>query len=107
MGINRHRLLAPVAIGAAALSLAGTSAAFAAGTAHSHTTAGVRVVSHTERSADASRNETAADIHTDRTKDSPSTGVTTAPRTDTSKDPVGTTHTTDVPSQDAATALVR
>jgi hypothetical protein len=105
MSIRRHRLLAPIAIGAAALSLVGTGAAFAAGNAHRHAGNGARLVRHTERSVDRSGKETTTDVRTDPTRDAPSTAPSTAPRGDTSKDPLGTDHRAHTASNDAVVGV--
>jgi hypothetical protein len=105
VSIRGHRLLAPIAIGAAAGTRAGTGAAFAAGNGNSDPRTGARRVRHSERSVDRSSTETTIDVRTDSTNDAPSTGVTTAPRGDTSKDQVGMAHRADTASNDAATGV--
>jgi hypothetical protein len=106
MRITRSRLLVPVAIGAAALSLAGTGAAFAAGTAHSHATTNRHLASRTELKTDASLKETTADVRVDRTKDSPGPGSATGPRADISKDPAGVERSADPNGTDTSKDVI-
>jgi hypothetical protein len=91
MAINRRHLIAPLAIGAAALSLAGTGAAFAATGTHTaapaarHTAAVVLKADRPDRDAtkDVAGKDTAKDTSQGTTRDVPSRDTThDAARTD-------------------------
>jgi len=87
MAINRRHLIAPLAIGVAALSLAGTGAAFAATGTHTaapaarHTTAVVLKADRPDR--DATKDVAGKDTSQGTTRDVPSRDTThDAARTD-------------------------
>jgi len=79
MAFNRRHLIAPLAIGAAALSFAGTGAAFAATGTHTVKPAVTATKHGTEKDlkADRAGKDTTKDPANDTTKDRASTGTTT------------------------------
>ncbi len=106
MSIIRHRWIAPLAIGAAALSVAGTGAAFAASGAHTAPTTAItrHVTTAAELKAEHSVKETALDKSKDTTTDTLLTGPATVAHT---KGAPGTGSTKDVRSTDTTTGVDR
>ena len=89
MAFHRRHLIAPLAAGAAALSIAGTGAAFAATGTHSvkPVVATVKHATETDLKADRTGKDTTKERSKDATSDRASTGTTKDPA---SKDPAST-----------------